>query len=144
MHYLIYLSSAKRLFSDQDLEDILMVSRRNNSRSDITGLLLYHDGMIMQMLEGEYSAIHQLYDKITLDDRHTGIMKMTEGTEEGRIFGDWTMGFRRMSEKDWSVFTEGLSLDPRSLVKDATSSATEHPEMQMLFNAFVKVNERSI
>jgi len=49
---LVYVSSATELFSDTQLENLLLRSRQNNSTLGITGMLLYKDGNFMQCLEG--------------------------------------------------------------------------------------------
>ena len=40
---LVYLSSGTNRFSPRELGDILAVSRRNNTASGVTGLLLYRE-----------------------------------------------------------------------------------------------------
>ena len=44
-------------------------------------MLLYKDGNLMQVLEGEESAVRALYAKITADDRHRGHMILWDGCE---------------------------------------------------------------
>jgi hypothetical protein len=48
---LVYASSAKQLFSEEDLTALLQQSRDNNTRLGLSGLLLYKDGNFMQVLE---------------------------------------------------------------------------------------------
>jgi len=43
MHYVLYASTAAIPFSDNDLADLLRVSRRNNASTNVSGMLLYHD-----------------------------------------------------------------------------------------------------
>jgi hypothetical protein len=57
MYFLVYVSSAVNLFSDEDLIQLLEVSRRNNEKAEITGLLLYSSGNFMQTLEGPEKAV---------------------------------------------------------------------------------------
>ncbi|MBK9207916.1 MAG: BLUF domain-containing protein [Anaerolineales bacterium] len=60
---IIYVSTSVRLLSDDELMDILKVSRENNSVSDVTGLLLYKGGNFMQVLEGPEDVVNALYEK---------------------------------------------------------------------------------
>jgi hypothetical protein len=64
MHRIIYLSSGIKIFSDEEINDLLKVSRNNNEKNGITGLLLYSDGNFMQILEGEKEAVENTYKKI--------------------------------------------------------------------------------
>ena len=54
---LIYVSSACRELSDEELEHILESSIRHNTQQGITGVLLYTNGRFMQVIEGEEAAI---------------------------------------------------------------------------------------
>ncbi|MCK6614265.1 MAG: BLUF domain-containing protein [Ignavibacteriales bacterium] len=99
-YFLVYVSSATVPFAQKDLEDLLEVSRRNNKKLNISGILLYKDGNFMQMLEGEEEAVKQLYDKISLDIRHGGTIVILDGYEEERQFADWSMGFRSLNSPE--------------------------------------------
>jgi hypothetical protein len=93
MYFLVYVSSAVRPFSADELLDLLTKSRENNARQGITGMMLYKDGNIMQALEGEREAVLDLYGRISRDPRHRGLLPLLQGPLEGRQFPDWTMGF---------------------------------------------------
>ena len=62
--HLVYISSARRLFTTEELRDLLAVSRRNNAREDVTGMMLYRGGSFMQVLEGPQDAVLDLYQRI--------------------------------------------------------------------------------
>ena len=102
MHNLIYISSAANLFSNEDLIDILTTSRLNNARLKITGLMLYNEGSILQVLEGEEEVVHTTYDTIRRDNRHHGLIKMIDFGIKERNFTDWSMGFKQISNNEWS------------------------------------------
>jgi hypothetical protein len=108
IYSLVYVSSATALFLESELNDILATSRENNARSGISGMLLYKDGNLMQVLEGDESAVRVLYAKITADDRHHGHMVLWDGYASGRQFSDWSMAFRDLDRTD-SVDTPGYS-----------------------------------
>jgi len=67
---LIYVSTAVKPLSDEELLDILKLSRENNATKEITGLLLYKGGNFMQVLEGPDEAVEALYKKIEADPHH--------------------------------------------------------------------------
>lgn len=94
MIQLVYISAARRLFTPEDIADILEVSRRNNARNRITGLLVYKSGSVIQFLEGEAEPIHALFATIQRDPRHHRITKIYEREIGRRDFADWTMGFQ--------------------------------------------------
>jgi len=50
MNYLIYFSSAVELMNQDQLLEILKVSRKNNAANHITGRLLYGEGSFVQVM----------------------------------------------------------------------------------------------
>jgi hypothetical protein len=93
MHRIIYLSSGIKIFSDEEINDLLKVSRNNNEKNGITGLLLYSDGNFMQILEGEKEAVESTYNKILNDTRHRNIILISKEPIKNRNFKEWKMGF---------------------------------------------------
>lgn len=109
MIQLVYLSSARPLFSPEDVAAILEVSRRNNARDAITGLLVYKSGSVIQFLEGPPEAVQALFAKIRHDPRHYRVTKLYEQEIAERDFPDWTMGFRETDGAFYSGKPEGYS-----------------------------------
>jgi hypothetical protein len=100
MFSLVYISSASSLFSPSQLEDLLGECRRNNAATAITGLLLYKEGNLLQVLEGEEEQVRSLYAKILRDPRHHGSIVLLQQTLADREFGDWSMGFRDLASAE--------------------------------------------
>ena len=90
----VYVSAARRLFSEEELSALLRKSRANNERDGITGLLLYSGGNFMQAIEGEETPIRALLDRIEADKRHLRITRLLEEKTESRRFPEWSMAFR--------------------------------------------------
>ncbi len=96
----IYVSSARRLFAPDDTRDLLASCRDNNARHGITGLLLYHDGNFMQVLEGEEATIATVFKRIEMDGRHHGILTLYHKPIPERSFAQWSMGFKNAETLD--------------------------------------------
>lgn len=93
MKRIIYLSTGVTIFSDFEINDLLNVSRINNAKNGITGLLLYSDGNFLQIIEGENEMIDQLYINICKDRRHKNIINVVNKSIQERSFSNWEMGF---------------------------------------------------
>ena len=104
----IYASAGTEEFTPQDIVELLDKAKENNSKLDVTGMLLYEDGSFFQVLEGEYEAVSKLFKKIALDKRHEKIIKIIQEPIEERLFGDWTMGYSGISKNDLKDI-EGLN-----------------------------------
>lgn len=71
---LVYVSSATTLFSQAELIALLESSRQKNAMAGLSGILLYHDGNFMQLLEGAESSVQSTYESIARDPRHQGCL----------------------------------------------------------------------
>lgn len=96
MFSLIYVSVATQPFSTAELVTLLEQARRNNSKSDITGMLLYKDGNFLQVLEGDEKKVGALQHRISRDPRHHKMFTLAQGTCAAREFPDWSMGFSNL------------------------------------------------
>lgn len=105
MHHIVYQSYAVGQPTTSDLKILLTQSRANNSRLNITGLLLYGNGSFLQVLEGEKQAVHYIYARIQADSRHTRVIMLADGSIARRVFQDWSMGFQVLSEVDVARLT---------------------------------------
>ncbi len=94
MNYLVYVSTSVEPLSNEDLTQLLLKSRINNSKAGITGMLLYNSGTFFQVLEGEEQELNSLFERVKHDSRHKGIIKLKSGNIPERHFPDWSMGFR--------------------------------------------------
>ena len=92
------MSSSRRLFSQSELLELLRSSRERNQRVDITGLLLYHEGNLLQVLEGPPADLLATFERIMVDPRHTGLIVLSKKTIEERQFAGWSMAFRNLDE----------------------------------------------
>jgi hypothetical protein len=73
------------------LGNILMRSRRNNARDDITGALICRADLYLQWLEGPQAAVEATYTKILKDDRHLDIVRRITRPATTRMFPEWSM-----------------------------------------------------
>jgi len=95
---LVYVSSARHLYSEDELKALLQRSRDNNVRLGLTGMLLYKNGNFMQVLEGPEDTLAQLYSKIQSDPRHHTILQLMRKPIQEREFPSWSMGFKNLDD----------------------------------------------
>ncbi len=114
LYRLVYLSTSNGEFSEQQLENILTVSRTNNQRRNITGLLVYCSGNILQILEGEQEQLYKVYHTIEKDKRHLGCIKIQDAPISRRAFNQWSMGYASVSKKGFQQLEGYLSVTDRS------------------------------
>lgn len=100
MIQLLYVSQQKHDMSDTELLEMLDQARKKNKTLDITGILLYHNGYFMQLLEGPRENVDELYNVIARDPRHRNVRLIGRYNVTDRSFNDWNMGYRKLSEED--------------------------------------------
>lgn len=100
MYRLVYLSSAISYFSKPQLVDLLSKSRVKNATLGVTGILLYKEGDFLQLIEGERPAVEKLFATIRKDTRHGSVTILIEEECTQRLFSDWSMGFRDLSDPE--------------------------------------------
>lgn len=116
---LVYQSRANTDIGPVEIEEILTVSRRNNLRSGLSGLLVYHEGDFLQVLEGPPDDVERVFDVIRNDPRHYRVNVIVDHEVSRRSFGNWEMGFREIDhhiddEEGMSDFLSGAELPPAS------------------------------
>ena len=113
MFSIVYVSSAIQPFTQEELLALLEESRDNNAAVGVTGMLLYKDGSFMQVLEGEQTAVQQVFGKISRDPRHRGVVVLLKQTLAARDFEDWSMGYRNLDSpevRDLEGYSEFLNV----------------------------------
>ncbi len=108
MIHLIYVSSASKEMTEEELLELLNQARDRNLIKNITGMLLYGKQSFIQILEGKVDDVNEIYDSIQNDARNTGNIIIQKKTIEGRAFPDWTMGFKYLSKSEIAE-TQGYS-----------------------------------
>ena len=102
MYRLIY-SSTPFGFDSSILNGLLIDSRENNQKGDITGSLLCRADIYLQLLEGPEHNVLKTFDKIKRDDRHLEIeVHLQERDIEDRLFPDWAMKDDPVESWMWS------------------------------------------
>lgn len=93
MEQYIYVSKATKKPDLVSLTKLLLQVRRCNRERGITGILIYHEGSFVQVLEGKATVLEAVYRKINRDKRHENIKLLARREIEERQFATWSMCF---------------------------------------------------
>ncbi len=93
---LIYQSRAAAMLDEKGMDDITRKAVVFNAAHDISGLLAWHKGNIVQALEGPRESVDLLFARIRRDPRHRDIAEVINETITKRGFADWSMQFWNM------------------------------------------------
>lgn len=96
----VIYSSASNDTSTENLKSILTISRENNKKNKVSGILLYCEGSFLQILEGEASTVESLFAAIQKDRRHSKIVKIAQRDIPWREFSEWEMGIVELTREE--------------------------------------------
>jgi len=136
VYQLIYTSSATPELDEFALREIAQSSSYYNEEFGITGLLLFHDGSIMQVLEGDRKNIYTLYGNIKQDKRHTGCMVLSTREAQKREFSDWFMGYKNVTSD--TMGNTLFNLNKHNLATIMPQSPSQ--ELETLTKTYAKVS----
>ena len=85
------------------LEQVLRVSRANNARVGVTGMLLTHAGFFLQALEGSDLAVRHTLERVSRDPRHSALQVLGTDFCTSRAFGRWAMCANDLSATDAQI-----------------------------------------
>jgi hypothetical protein len=103
---LLYMSKSVGDLSEVDLARILESARRHNPERGITGVLLFHRGMFLQVLEGGRDDIQALVRTIESDPRNEELDVIYEDEAGQRLFRDWSMSYVPLDDADLEPFSD--------------------------------------
>ena len=100
--YRIIYSSRPFGFDASILSGLLIDSRENNEKNNITGSLICRADIYLQMLEGPKKKVLEIFKKIERDDRHLEVDVLSEGSTGERLFPNWAMKDDPVESWMWS------------------------------------------
>lgn len=112
---LLYASRAVEPLTQEVVDQILAVSRKDNPAHGVTGLLCYSGDIFMQVLEGGREAVSALYNRIASDPRHTDVVLLRYEEITERRFASWSMGQVNLARVNPAIllkYSTKAELDP--------------------------------
>ena len=117
-------------YSLEILSAILIASRANNRKRDITGALICRSDIFLQLLEGPEQQVKSTYAAIQNDDRHINIYHLLDQNVDKRLFPAWSM--KDDPVKTWMWSREEVS---NGIVKSLSKAEIEQ--------VFVKLSQEA-
>jgi hypothetical protein len=133
LHHLIYQSTATWPMADADLATLLAQARAHNAAQGITGVLLYHDGQFVQVMEGEEAIVRPLYARICHDPRHRAVVRLADRALAQRSFGEWSMAFRPVQAAEFAALAGFADPDQLATGDAGTADALLAQIVQLTF-----------
>lgn len=112
--------------------------RNKNICLNVTGVLFYHRGHIMQIIEGEYDTIIELFERIKLDERHTNVVKLIDFKITERSYSNWTMAFNQFSESDWVSVNGYIDIEDKQV--SLPKNSNKYAYLKVIIDSFMIEN----
>jgi hypothetical protein len=138
----VYLSFATRAFKmdvASNIEQIIQEAQTHNSQNDITGQLIYHGGVFIQLLEGEKGKVQRLLGAIACDrSRHENLTVLFHQPMQERVFSDWSMAYQELDNHSLDIVN---SIVPwQEIIRASDEGETVTPNK--IFMVFKGLRER--
>lgn len=96
---ILYCSLATRPMNEVAIHGLAKTAARLNRLDHITGMLLYADGVFVQLIEGPREAVGHLWARLLRDPRHWGVVQLYHRREvEQRVCDGWDTRFVQIAE----------------------------------------------
>jgi hypothetical protein len=135
LYHLVYQSTATLPMGDKELEALLKQSRNWNSQHQLTGILLYSEHSIMQVLEGPKDEVFYIFNRIEKDIRHQNVTKLADGEIQQRNFSQWSMGFKAVALSDFEHLAGYLNISQAGFLPPSATRSDE--SLHSLLASFV-------
>ena len=101
LQQLVYTSlmKTKNTALAADIDEIIESSQSKNEESAISGCLMISGQRVVQFLEGPTSAVSELYQKISVDQRHEEVIELYRGRSAKREAGEWPMALCNLQQE---------------------------------------------
>lgn len=110
----LYVSRAVGPQTTTTTASILAEAEAHNRAHAITGVLCQGQGLYLQVLEGERSAVNRLYARIVADVRHRDVEMLHLEEITQRRYPDWSMAHVVLPEDDPMIRMQHPEFDPYS------------------------------
>lgn len=90
---IIYASLATRELPSAEIRELLKIARKNNASVHVGGMLVYHEGCFLQVLEGPRVAVEAIFMRVKTDTRHKNVKLLLRCGIQQHQFADWAMAY---------------------------------------------------
>ena len=112
---LLYVSRAVGPQTSTVTASILITAQQNNPKHGIGGVLCQGQGLYLQLLEGQRSAVNRLFARLLLDTRHKDVELLHLQEVEQRRFAAWSMAHVELRDDDPMILMQHPEFDPYSV-----------------------------
>lgn len=124
-YQIMYSSQATNPMAVSDLEQILKDARAGNQTRNITGALVYVDGVFFQILEGDEPVLRELMANIAKDSRHRSVKVFYEAQVDARAFESWSMAYLAPTTQDMAAWA---GLPATATVEEVLADVNRDPD----------------
>jgi hypothetical protein len=93
MKQVIYTSALQPSLNGPSLRAMLNIARIRNAADGLSGILLYHSGSLVQVIEGTDPHVSSTFGRILRDPRHSSINILSVKEIDAPEFGNSPMAF---------------------------------------------------
>ena len=113
---LAFASRARAGLRSSQTSELIALSRENNARDGVSGILLYSGESFVSIVEGSDASISALWRRVLVDDRHRAIVSLFDVSSRAAWFEGWRAGYVPEPQlapmiAEWKALAPSLSVD---------------------------------
>ena len=124
-YQIMYSSQATTPMTVTGLEEILTDARAGNQARNVTGALVYVDGVFFQILEGDKAVVGSVMANIAKDTRHQAVKVFYEAEVDARAFESWNMAYLAPTAQAMSIWA---GLPATTTIAELLADVNCHPD----------------
>lgn len=134
--HLVYVSNTLGTLTHKKIRELASESAARNQRIDVTGVMVYGNHHVMQLIEGDLHVVNALFQKIARDKRHHHVTRIAFYPVPQRQFANWSMQLVNLddhSRLDHERLRDILSRQAAVPTHDVTAYARRTEELLEAF-----------
>lgn len=109
MRSLVYISTATQTFDQPALDALAADAKVFNAANGVTGFMVFNGLNFMQLIEGPGDAVRDCLKRIVADDRHQGVVTISDRIISEREFPNWEMSAKFVANKNRDALKEQIA-----------------------------------
>ena len=121
-----------------DLKRILAQPCAWNTDQGLTGVLLYGNGSIMQVLESAKNKVRGIFARISRNARHAKVKKLADGPIAHYQFEQWPMQFKALNYEEFARPQGDIA--PQQSARNVSRQSNPDADLHAVLAAFATQN----
>lgn len=134
---MVCVSSAEEILNKEEVEQLLAEARSKQALNGLTGIIIFSDGNVLMLVEGEKDVVQAQFTGILRSPKHHSVMKIADMAIPHRYFEDYPLAFKPIHSEQLKSLDDFAEPERKEYLEECLS--LNHPIIKLLRD-FIKNN----